>query len=162
MCTGEWHKVHLPVYRSCLVEFFQSTHGSECFPWELSSRGKLSQKIRKSAYWLERIFDRAAGGIKATHIDALLLSLASANIIEVQRVQGEDRWNIKRSKADGGTPNYRKDEYWRGVNLHDEKRGRKRDAELLLKKNKPVEDEDGTESVSDSDSEVDANGEVNI
>ena len=41
-------------------------------------------KMKGSTYWMERIFDRAAGGIKTSQVDALLLSLASAGIIEVQ------------------------------------------------------------------------------
>lgn len=43
---------------------------------------------------MEKIFDRAAGGLKVRHVEALLLSLASANIIEVQRVHNVDRWNV--------------------------------------------------------------------
>lgn len=39
-CTGDWHRVHLPVYRSSIVDF-------------------LSQHLRQSPYWIEMIFDRA-------------------------------------------------------------------------------------------------------
>ena len=74
--------------------------------------------------------------MKKTQVDALLLSLASANILELQRANDEDQWNIARTKhpynADAGTPVYLSLDAWRGVNLYSEGRARKRNAELIL------------------------------
>ena len=86
-----------------------------------------------------------------THVDALVLSLASANIVEVQRTNNIDRWNICRthpSNAETGVARYHDKDTWAGINLHSEDRRRRRNADLLL--NKPVRDPATTESDSDS------------
>ena len=118
--------------------------------------------MKKSPYWIEKIFDRAAGGVKMTHVDALLLSLASANILVVQRVDSVDRWNIARTNnpynADVGSPIYTDVEAWKGVNLHCENRVRKRNAELLLKvatTNKSTESDAGSNESDSSESSDD-------
>lgn len=145
----------MPVYRSSVVDFFLSSHGSTCLPCVLGSGKTLSQRIRSSPYWIEMIFDRAAGGIKSTHVDALLLSLASAKIIEVRRVNGEDQWGMvmtKPNNKDAGVPTYTEDGFWRGVNVHHEGRARKHDATLLLNTAVNVtEENDSVDSASDDD-----------
>lgn len=155
-CTGDWHKIHLPIYRSSVVEFFTSAHGAKCLPCVLGNGKTLTQRIKSSPYWLEMIFDRAASGIKTTHIDALLLSLASANILTIERVHDEDRWCVMRTVAESGTPNYLRSEVWTGVNLHDEQRTRRRDASLIWKKKtstaeKSIVDDKNIEEDSDDD-----------
>ena len=98
------------------------------------------RKLEKSAYWLERIFYCAAGGIKITHIDTLLLSLASADIIEVKCVHWDDQWNIKRSGAEhanAGTPNYQKDENWRGC-IDTTKAKREKEMRIFTQHNVPI------------------------
>ena len=157
MCTGEWQKVHLPVYKSSLVEFFTSTHGSNCFPCPLDAEKSLGQRIKRSPFWIETLFDRSAKGVKKTHVDALLLSLACAGIITIQRINDEDRWDVARTSpgnVQAGTPVYLSDNAWSGINLHYENRKRVRDpSEQLTKQADTVHDKavsrDGNDDESD-------------
>ena len=96
-----------------------------------------------------------------THVDALVLSLTAARILEVQKVNDHHRWKIMRNNpynADAGVANYTSDEHWKGINLHDKHRVRKRNAELLLnKRNSPSQAEEEEESSgSSSEEESDA------
>ena len=164
ICTGDWFKVHLPVYRSSVVEFFTSTLGSNSLPCRIGDGPSLSRRIKGSPYWVEKIFDRASSGIKMTHVDALILSLTAARILEVQKVNDHFRWNVRRNNpynADAGVANYLSDDNWKGVNLHNENRVRKRKAELLLnKRNNPSQvaeekGDSGCSSEEDSDEDSD-------
>ena len=124
----------------------------------------MSQRIQKSPYWIEKIFDRAASGIKKTHVDALLLSLASANLLEIQRIHNEDRWNIARTKhpynADAGKPVYFSLDAWRGINLYSEGRARKRNAQLVAQVAKDTLDDDENKSEESSDDDTDVSEEI--
>ena len=94
--------------------------------------------------------------MKVTHVDALLLTLASAKIIEIQ-VNKSDRWNLCRTSshhADAGVPAFQNNERWQGVNLHDEGRPRRRNADLLLKKPKATNTKAADGESSDSGSPV--------
>lgn len=64
MCTGEWHKVHLPMYKSGLGEFFISTHGSNCIPCPLDVDKSLGQRMKSSPFWIGKIFDRSTKAVK--------------------------------------------------------------------------------------------------
>ena len=144
------------MYRSSVVEFFTSSLGSNRLPCNLDDGPSLSKRIKRSTYWLEKIFDRAAGGVNYTHVDAFLLSLAAAKILEVQRVDGKDRWNVCRNNpynADAGTANYLNDDNWIGINRHDETRPRKRNAHLLLNTQNSSHREDNNDDVSDGSSD---------
>ena len=101
--------------------------------------------------------------MKKTNVDALLLSLASAGLIEIQRVHNEDRWNVARtspSNLQAGTPLYMNDDAWSGINLHDERRKRVRNPNELLAKPTTEEDDDKSEdedSDDGSDDDTDEN-----
>lgn len=99
--------------------------------------------------------------MKVKHVDALVLSLASAGIIEIQCIHQTDRWNIGRTNpgnADAGVPKYQNKNSREGMNMHDENRQRRRNAKLLIKIRSKQDEVLGSDSVSessDSDMELD-------
>ena len=129
ICTKQWHKQFLPIYQQSLVCFFQSSKGRDRIPF-CDSTKLISDVLWGDAYWLEKIFDRAAGGMRRAQVDALFLSLAAVGIMKMEKAKGGTiRWNIGWSKDD--TPLYNKSLVWRGINLHHHARPRRRNHFLM-------------------------------
>jgi len=124
ICTGKWHKQYLPFYRVSLVRFLQSSKGREYIPF-VSGTKLVSDMLWGDSYWLEQIFDRAAGGLKRTQVDGLFLSLAAVGILKMEKNKhGIVVWNLAWDTHD--SPAYNVDSKWVGLNLHDPARVRKR------------------------------------
>jgi hypothetical protein len=95
ICDGSWNKMHLPIFRSQMVRFLESSSGRYVFPMEYSVKTPLSSVLSKRVYWTEWIFDRAKSGIQVRNIDALFLSLIAADIITLEKSRtGVWQWNI--------------------------------------------------------------------
>lgn len=65
----------------------------------------------------------------------MILSLATARILEIRWKHNEDHWDIGRMDLIAGSHIYSNVDAWRGVNLQNKNRVRKRDVELLLHEN---------------------------
>ena len=124
ICTRDWHGQYLPIYRTSLVTFFESSRGQDSFPVIAEDKQQVSVVLWGNVYWIENIFDIASYEIKHVHVDALFLSLAAANIIVLQRHKSTTRWNI--SWLDDDTPAFQKDTCWQGVNTFPPTRTRMR------------------------------------
>jgi hypothetical protein len=127
ICTREWHKLHLPVYKESVIQFFTSSVGGESLPYVLDGkrRKNVSDILWGKTFWIETIFDRAASGIKRTHVDALFFSLAAAGIVDIEKsLSGVIRWNLCWENIT--TPSYNNNDKWLGINLHSAQRIRRR------------------------------------
>ena len=137
---GEWQKMYLPVYQSSIVAYLLSGAGSVIKGKEFSPVLKISDALWGNNYWMERIFDRAAGGLYRKHMDALFLSLIAAEIIVSKKRQGKLTWALARDTVPGddrgGGPKFLNDELWSGMHLHPSDRKRKRKPEDLVKAGK--------------------------
>ena len=72
----------------------------------------------RDSYWLEHIFDRAAGGLKRTQVDGLFLSLAAVGILKMEKNKhGIVVWKLLWDTH--GLLAYNVDSKWVGLNSHD-------------------------------------------
>ena len=130
ICTGNWHRMHLPVYRSSVVEFLCSSAGASLENIEMAHDTHVSDALVGNVYYVEKVFDRAFGGVSRAHIDALFMSLKAAGILTVSKRGSKFVWGLTRSsipgQEGGGAPLLVRDELWRGINLHEADRVRKR------------------------------------
>lgn len=116
VCDGSWAEMHLPIYKSELIRFFESSTGRTVFPLQYNAKTPLTLVFSKRPYWVEHIFDRAACGIRVRQIEALLLSLIAAHIVCLEKTRaGVFQWNLV--WRDNSTPAYKDDSVWDGVNL---------------------------------------------
>ena len=77
------------------VAFLQSSKGCDVLPFESNNKPNISSILWGDKYWMEKIFDRAAGGLKRTHLDALFLSLEAARVLCAEKRKGGTmQWNI--------------------------------------------------------------------
>ena len=89
-----------------------------------------------SEYWKEMIFDKSSSSVSQTIVDALFLSLAALDILDIQNTTDGVKWVIRRQPPVAIRPNndislidatigkakYKVDKYWMGMNLHPETR----------------------------------------
>ena len=91
---------------------------------------QVSDALVGNVYFVEKVFDRAFGGVGRAHVDALFMSLKASGILTVAKRGTKFFWGIARTNIPGleggGAPLLDRDEMWRGINLHNENRGRKR------------------------------------
>lgn len=125
ICTGEWHKMHLPVYKSHIIRFFESSTGRKLFPVTIDFKTSPSAFLSSRPYWKEWIFDRASKSVQVRHVDALLLSLFAAGILCIEKSKNSN-FVMDITWTDSSTPKYRDDTIWDGINVHDEERPRSR------------------------------------
>ena len=96
----------------------------------MDKKKSISDLIWGDAFWTERLFDRAASGVKKKNIDALFFSLAATGIVKIEKKSRVVQWALPyRSHPDNPYVRlyfYEKDDSWRGINLHPESRRRKR------------------------------------
>ena len=129
ICSKAWHKSHLPIFRSQLTRLFDSNTGRNVFPFPVDGKKPLSSVLSSRPYWVEWIFDRAAGSILVRNIDALFLSLVANNIIQMEKNRSGDLvWNL--GWIDNITPVYKNDTAWDGIHLRHEDSTRNRTVEL--------------------------------
>ena len=139
VCTGEWKKLYLPVYRKGVIDFLESSVAPEFIPRPIES-GSISDMLKDDVFLIETIFDRAKSGVKKTHVDALFFSLAAAKILDLEKVNGIIRWNVLYHRDSTNPLNdkrrYNIDESWDGVNLFESNRPRRRVPTVPKKKGK--------------------------
>ena len=141
ICTGKWHKTHLPVYREALVDLLQS-RGRDLLPMKtLQKDVSISSLIWGDAYWTEKIFDRAFSGIKKSHVDALIFSLTAAGILAIKCVGGKESWVMVNVRDESKHEHewqakYAMDHAWTGINQFDPERPRKRSIVVSTKSSK--------------------------
>ena len=75
ICTGAWHKIFAPCYKADVIQFLDNAQRVGKFPRAVKKGAKVSDILWGNKYWTERIFDRAASGVKRTTVDALFLPL---------------------------------------------------------------------------------------
>ena len=125
ICTNEWDKTHLPVYRSEVIPFFDSNAGRSAFPFPVDLKTPLSTVLSTRPYWIEWIFDKAARSVLVRQIDAFWFSLLAANIIRIEKNRSGDLiWNL--CWSDSRTPVYKTDAALDGINQCDEESERNR------------------------------------
>lgn len=118
ICTSEWHKLHLPVFRSEVIRLFDSNTGRSIFPFLVDNKKPLSTVLSTRPYWVKWIFDKAARSVLVRHIDAFMFSLLAANIIRIEKNRSGDLvWNL--TWRDSMTPNYKTDDVWDSINLRE-------------------------------------------
>ena len=128
ICTREWHKIHLPVFRSQITRFLDSNSGRSAFPFPVDGK-PLSSVLSTRPYWVEFIFDKPARSVLVRQIDALLFSLIASKIIQMEKNRSGDLvWNL--GWIDNANPSYKDDASWNGIHLRDEDSGRNRNVEL--------------------------------
>ena len=139
ICTRKWHEMFLPVYRSSVVLFLEFLMQSGQLPQEIDPKLPVSAILAGNKFWLETIFDRAAGGIYRMHVDSLFLSLIAAGMIKMSMQNNELQWVIAREYYPSGTsiiesrlgrPIYKSDYVWDGIHLFSENRMRRRQSGL--------------------------------
>ena len=125
ICDGSWGKMHLPIFRSELVRFFESSTGRRTFPMEYDTNKPITLMLSDRSYWKECIFDRASSGVLVRNIDALIMSLIAADILTMEKDRkGKFVWSVV--WVDNTTPRYMLDDAWDGVNLIPEGTPRRR------------------------------------
>ena len=140
ICTGAWHKIFAPCYKADVIQFLDNAQRVGKFPRAVKKGAKVSDLLWGNKYWTERIFDRAASGVKRTTVDALFLSLSALGFIDVERVGGVLRWNVTMRDADTNPnpqPCFLSDDAsaWSGLNRHPPDRTRKRNPEFIATNN---------------------------
>jgi hypothetical protein len=131
ICSGEWDKLFMPVYKKSLYSFFQSAVISNGLPLVTTRKKTISNLLWGNKYWIKKIFDRGFHSVKKSHVDALFLSLVGCGIVDLESISGEIRWNLCREKTTGNAyndcPVYQRDSAWVGLNMHDPERSRRND-----------------------------------
>ena len=106
-----------------------SNTGRNVFPFPVDDKKPLSSILSTRPYWVEWIFDKAAGSVLVRNINALLFSLIANNIIQMEKNRSGDLiWNL--GWIDNVTPVYKTDKAWEGIHLRDEGSARYRAVEL--------------------------------
>ncbi len=109
-------------------------------PAEVDYKTPVSSVLATSALWKETILDRNFRKVSRSHVDAFFLSLAAAGILKLEpkkdswvvaREHGESTTSVSFIKAHIGTPLYKCNDSWNGINVFSEARMRKRDPSLL-------------------------------
>jgi len=125
VCSGDWQKLFMPVYKSSLVSYLDSHDVIRAFPQTVAPKIAVSDVLWKDKSSIKTFFDRAPSGVKRSNADAVFLSLASRGILDLERTKsGEIRWNLL--KDERGALVYKNDKAWDGINVHPEERKRKR------------------------------------
>lgn len=129
ICTKEWYKLYLPVYKKGVIDFLESRVAQAFLPRPIDL-GTVSDMLKDNVFWIETIFDRAKSGVKKTHVDALFFSLAAAKILDLEKVNGVIHWNVSYDydieNPLNETRRYNIDSSWKGVHLFESTRTRRR------------------------------------
>jgi hypothetical protein len=93
----------------------------------------VSSLLMTGKYWKETIFVKASTSVSQLNVDALFLSLAALEILEVQKTTDGIQWivgqqppvlphqsnvNVTFINATIAKANYKLDEYWNGIHQH--------------------------------------------
>jgi hypothetical protein len=106
VCDGSRSNMHLPIYKSQLIRFFEPSTGRRSFLFVTLIR--VSSVFSSSSYWVERIFDRAFSGIRKVDVDAVILSLLAAKLVSLGLSKmGVMVWDLV--WTDSNTPRYKDD-----------------------------------------------------
>jgi hypothetical protein len=142
ICTKCWHELFIPVYLMSVVSFLEFLMLTGKLPAEVDYTTPVSSVLAASAFWKETIFDRNFHKVTRNYVDAFFL-LAAAGILKLEpkkdslfqwvvaREHGESITAVSFIEANIGTPLYKRDDLWNGINVISEARLRKRDPSLL-------------------------------
>ena len=115
-------------------------------PAEVDYKNPVSSLLAESAFWKETVFDKNFLPVSRINVDAFFLSLAANGILKLEpKKDSVFQWVIAReyggsAKAESfieahiGTPLYKRDESWNGINVFSKTRTWKRDPSLLNNK----------------------------
>jgi hypothetical protein len=109
--------VFIPVYRMSVVSIIKF----------LIITGKLLAEV---AFWKETVFDKKFLSVSRINVDAFFLSLATNGILKLEPKK-DSVFQELFIEAHIGTPLYKCDNSWNGINVFSETRKRKRDPSLL-------------------------------
>jgi hypothetical protein len=132
ICTQSFHKDFLPVFWSSVIEFIEWLTATSKLPFKNEIKLQVLSFLMASAYWKEMIFDKASGLVSGSNVNALFLSLAAADILEIQNTTERFMWIVGQKapvveqqhacvtlvEAMIGIAKYTKDEYWVGIQQH--------------------------------------------
>jgi hypothetical protein len=132
VCNPTYHKDFLPVYRSGVESFLEWLTATAKLPFRVNFKVQLSSLLMLNAYWKEIIFDKALPSVSRVNFDALFLSLAATEILEIQNTSEGMKWFIGQEAPRTVAPNldvfflnatigeakYKVDNYWTGLHLH--------------------------------------------
>ena len=116
-------------------------------PAEVDYKNPVSSLLAESAFWKETVFDKNFLSVSRINVGAFFLSLATTGILKLEpKKDSVFQWVIAQeyggsAKAESftieahiGTPLYKCDNSWNGINVFSETRTRKRDPSLLNNK----------------------------
>jgi len=138
--------VFFPVYRTSVVSFIEFLMITGKLPEEVDYKNPVSSLLAESAFWKETVFDKNFLLVSRINVDTFFLSLATNGILKLEPkkdsvFQWVIAWEYRGSakaelfiEARIGTPLYKADELWNGINVFSETRTRKRDPSLLNNK----------------------------
>ena len=123
----------IPVYRTSAVSFIEFLMITGKLPAEVDYKNPVSSLLAESAFWKETVFDKNFLSVSRINIDAFFLSLATNGILKLEPKK-DLVFHESFIEAHIGTPLYKCDESWNGINVFSETRKRKRDPSLLNNK----------------------------
>jgi hypothetical protein len=132
ICNRTYHKDFLPIFQSGVISFLEWLTATAKLPFSIDFKVNISSLLMTSNYWKEIIFVKASTSVSRTNVDALFLSLAVSEIIEIQNTNDSIKWFVERQApllpqlninvtlmgATIGEANYKLDEYWVGIHQH--------------------------------------------
>jgi hypothetical protein len=84
VCKGTFANTFLPVFRYSVISFIDWLTATAKLPFPIDSKQQISLLLMLSTYWKEMIFDKASSLVSCSNMDALILSLAAAGILEIK------------------------------------------------------------------------------
>ena len=102
-------------------------------PAEVDYKNPVSSLLAESAFWKETVFDKNFLLVSRINVDAFFLSLAANGILKLEPKK-DSVFQELFIEAHIGTPLYKCDNSWNGINVFSETRKRKRDPSLLNNK----------------------------
>jgi len=121
-----WCNNFMPVSRYGLSIFFRR----ETNICQEATYDNLIKLVWDNETWIEQIFDKKKGTINKYNVEAMLLQLIAADILDARRYRGIFKWTLARESNSATSPfNYEKESVWCGINLISEQ---KRKYKLLV------------------------------
>jgi hypothetical protein len=129
ICTKIRGNQFIPVYHSAVLAFLEYLVQIGRIPQEIDYMSLILLLLAESSFWKETVFNCLAGSVLQVQVNALFLSLMAAGIIHSQPNSESLQWTIKQVYATGnngfleasiGSPFYKMDAAWQGINLFSE------------------------------------------
>ena len=132
VCTKEWHRYFLPVYRDSVSYFLDSSIVMESMPLK-ATRDSLPNLLWNSTDWISKIVDKSKSSVARYNVESLMLQLIAKEFIVLRRqtvgVSNSLYWYISKSTNKNGSeiPLHPREwsSIWDGITLYDDNRTRK-------------------------------------